>query len=98
VRRVIDEVRKNKIPVVFSESTISDKPGRDRMLIVAAAVAIASSVLGTIASFHINGSSGPCIVLIQAAFFGLALLRDQALRRRHPSAQRAALDPGAGAG
>lgn len=28
VRHVIDEVRKNKIPVVFSESTISDKPAR----------------------------------------------------------------------
>jgi manganese/iron transport system substrate-binding protein len=28
VRRVIDEVRKNKIPVLFSESTISDKPAR----------------------------------------------------------------------
>jgi manganese/iron transport system substrate-binding protein len=28
VRRVIDEVRRNKIPVVFSESTISDKPAR----------------------------------------------------------------------
>jgi manganese/iron transport system substrate-binding protein len=28
VRRVIDEVRKSKIPVVFSESTISDKPAR----------------------------------------------------------------------
>jgi manganese/iron transport system substrate-binding protein len=28
VRRVIDEVRLNKIPVVFSESTISDKPAR----------------------------------------------------------------------
>lgn len=28
VRRVIDAVRKNKIPVVFSESTISDKPAR----------------------------------------------------------------------
>ena len=26
--RVIDEVRKNKIPVVFSESTVSDKPAR----------------------------------------------------------------------
>jgi manganese/iron transport system substrate-binding protein len=25
---VIDEVRKNKIPVVFSESTVSDKPAR----------------------------------------------------------------------
>lgn len=28
VRRVIDEVRRNKVPVVFSESTISDKPAR----------------------------------------------------------------------
>jgi manganese/iron transport system substrate-binding protein len=28
VRRVIDEVRRHKIPVVFSESTISDKPAR----------------------------------------------------------------------
>ncbi len=28
IRRVIDEVRKSKIPVVFSESTISDKPAR----------------------------------------------------------------------
>ena len=28
VRRLIDLVRKNKIPVVFSESTISDKPAR----------------------------------------------------------------------
>ncbi len=28
VRKVVDVVRKNKIPVVFSESTISDKPAR----------------------------------------------------------------------
>ena len=28
VRRLIDLVRKNKVPVVFSESTISDKPAR----------------------------------------------------------------------
>jgi manganese/iron transport system substrate-binding protein len=28
VRRVIDEVRNNKIPVIFSESTVSDKPAR----------------------------------------------------------------------
>ena len=28
VRKVIDTVRKNKIPVIFSESTISDKPAR----------------------------------------------------------------------
>jgi manganese/iron transport system substrate-binding protein len=28
IRRVIDEVRRNKIPVLFSESTVSDKPAR----------------------------------------------------------------------
>lgn len=28
VRHVIDEVRKHKVPVVFSESTVSDKPAR----------------------------------------------------------------------
>ena len=28
VRKVIDEVRSNKIPVIFSESTVSDKPAR----------------------------------------------------------------------
>jgi manganese/iron transport system substrate-binding protein len=28
VRRVIDTVRRNRIPVVFSESTISDRPAR----------------------------------------------------------------------
>jgi hypothetical protein len=43
-------------------------------------VAISSSVLGTLVSFHINGSTGPCIVLIQAGFFALALLWDQGRR------------------
>jgi manganese/iron transport system permease protein len=54
----------------------------ERMLIVAAAVAMLSSVLGTLVSFHINGSTGPCIVLIQAGIFVLALLQDQLVRRR----------------
>jgi manganese/iron transport system permease protein len=54
----------------------------ERMLVIAAAVAIASSVLGTLVSFHINGSTGPCIVLIQAAIFALALVWDQLKRRR----------------
>jgi manganese/iron transport system permease protein len=51
------------------------------MLIVATAVAVASSVLGTLVSFHINGSTGPCIVLIQAGIFAAALARDQFARR-----------------
>jgi len=54
----------------------------DRMLLVATAVAILSSVLGTLVSFHINGSTGPCIVLIQAAIFAIALVWDQLARRR----------------
>lgn len=45
-----------------------------RMLIIAAAVAIGSSVLGTLVSFHIDGATGPCIVLIQAFVFVLAFL------------------------
>jgi len=44
----------------------------DRMLAIALAVAIGSSVVGTIVSFHIDGATGPCIVLIQAAIFLLA--------------------------
>lgn len=45
-----------------------------RMLIIAAAVAIGSSVFGTLVSFHIDGATGPCIVLIQAFVFVLAFL------------------------
>jgi manganese/iron transport system permease protein len=44
----------------------------DRMLMIAAGVAIGSSVVGTLMSFHIDGATGPCIVLIQAFVFLLA--------------------------
>jgi manganese/iron transport system permease protein len=56
------------------------------MLAISAAVAIASSVLGTLISFHIDGATGPCIVLIQAAVFFTAFLfapRSGLLRRVH---------------
>jgi len=46
----------------------------ERMLIIASVVAIGSCVLGTLVSFHIDGATGACIVLIQAAVFVLALL------------------------
>jgi manganese/iron transport system permease protein len=46
----------------------------ERMLGVAVAVAVASSVVGTLVSFHIDGATGPCIVLIQMAVFVLAFL------------------------
>jgi manganese/iron transport system permease protein len=46
----------------------------ERMLAIAAAVAIGSSVFGTLISFHIDGATGPCIVLLQMGVFLLALL------------------------
>lgn len=45
----------------------------DRMLIVAVSVAVTSSVLGTILSFHLDAATGPCIVVVQAGFFLAAL-------------------------
>lgn len=57
----------------------------ERMLALSAAVAVGSSVLGTLVSFHIDGATGPCIVLIQAAVFLAAFLlapRRGLLRRR----------------
>ncbi|MCC7254023.1 metal ABC transporter permease [Hyphomicrobium sp.] len=56
----------------------------ERMLALSAAIAIGSSVVGTLASFHIDGATGPCIVLIQAAVFLAAFLfapRSGLLRR-----------------
>jgi manganese/iron transport system permease protein len=46
----------------------------DRMLLIATSVAVASSALGTLVSFHIDGATGACIVLIQFAVFVLAFL------------------------
>ncbi len=46
----------------------------ERMLMIAAATAVGSSVIGTIVSFHIDGATGPCIVLTQMAVFLLAFM------------------------
>ena len=46
----------------------------DRMLLIAVATALASAALGTLVSFHIDGATGACIVLVQAAIFMLAFL------------------------
>lgn len=57
----------------------------EAMLGLAMAIAIGSSVLGTLISFQINAATGPAIVLIQATLFVLALLfapRGGLLRRR----------------
>jgi manganese/iron transport system permease protein len=44
------------------------------MLVIAACVAIGASFFGTLISFHIDGATGPCIVLLQAFVFVLAFL------------------------
>ena len=56
----------------------------DRMLLTALGVAIGSSVIGTLVSFHIDGATGPCIVLVQTAMFVLAFAATsvRAARRR----------------
>jgi manganese/iron transport system permease protein len=46
----------------------------ERMLAIAAAVALISAALGTIVSFHIDGATGACIVLVQSLVFVLAFL------------------------
>lgn len=46
----------------------------ERMLVIATGVALISAALGTIVSFHIDGATGACIVLIQSFFFALAFL------------------------
>ncbi|HUU66478.1 MAG TPA: metal ABC transporter permease [Methyloceanibacter sp.] len=45
-----------------------------RMLGIAVAVAMVSAALGTLVSFHINGATGACIVLVQALAFVIAFL------------------------
>ncbi len=46
----------------------------ERMLVIASAVAIGSCVVGTLVSFHIDGATGACIVLIQMTVFVGAFL------------------------
>lgn len=46
----------------------------DYMLIIATTVSVVSGLLGTIISYHIDGATGPCIILLQALFFLLALI------------------------
>jgi manganese/iron transport system permease protein len=58
-----------------------------RMLVIATAVALASAFLGTLVSYHIDGATGACIVLIQTMFFLAAFLfapKRGILRRADP--------------
>lgn len=57
----------------------------ERMLAIAASIALASAFIGTIVSFHIDGATGACIVLVQTLFFVIAFLfapKSGILRRR----------------
>lgn len=51
------------------------------MLIVASLVSVISCVLGTVLSFNIDGATGPCIVIVQAGIFVLALIYKPLLNR-----------------
>ena len=46
----------------------------DRMLIIATSVAVGSSAVGTVISFHVDGATGACIVLTQFLVFVLAFV------------------------
>ncbi len=46
----------------------------ERMLVIATAVALTSAFIGTVVSFHIDGATGACIVLVQALIFAAAFL------------------------
>lgn len=57
----------------------------EHMLGIAVAVAVGSCIAGTIASFHIDGSTGPCIVLVQMSVFMAAFAYTRILRAPQPS-------------
>lgn len=59
----------------------------ERMLAIALAVAIGSGIAGTLISFHIDGATGPTIVLIQAIMFAAAFVA--ARLRTRPEAEPA---------
>ena len=44
------------------------------MLLISLAVSVLATITGTLLSFHIDGATGPCIVLVLAAFFVLAAI------------------------
>lgn len=54
----------------------------DRMLLIASAGAIGSSLAGVMLSFHIDSAPGPTIVVLQSVVVGLAILYRVRLGRR----------------
>lgn len=46
----------------------------ERMLLIATFTSVLSGIFGTLCSYHLNADIGPCIILLQAVFFFMALL------------------------
>lgn len=59
----------------------------ERMVLVATLVSVISCIAGTLISFYIDGATGPCIVIVQALFFTLALTYHQLKLRRQSASQ-----------
>ncbi|KHT08151.1 metal ABC transporter permease [Pectobacterium brasiliense] len=59
----------------------------ERMVLVATLVSVISCIAGTLISFYIDGATGPCIVIVQAVFFTLALTYHQLKLRRQATSQ-----------
>ncbi|WP_323665527.1 metal ABC transporter permease [Pectobacterium punjabense] len=59
----------------------------DYMVLVATLVSVISCIVGTLISFYIDGATGPCIVIVQALFFTLALTYHQLKLRRQAASQ-----------
>ncbi|MBN7766429.1 metal ABC transporter permease [Pectobacterium brasiliense] len=59
----------------------------ERMVLVATLVSVTSCIAGTLISFYIDGATGPCIVIVQALFFTLALTYHQLKLRRQATSQ-----------
>ncbi|MBN3159776.1 metal ABC transporter permease [Pectobacterium brasiliense] len=59
----------------------------ERMVLVATLVSVISCIVGTLISFYIDGATGPCIVIVQALFFTLALTYHQLKLRRQATSQ-----------
>ncbi|MGY4677620.1 metal ABC transporter permease [Pasteurella sp. P03HT] len=55
----------------------------DHMLLIAMSMSVATSILGTIISYHIDAATGPCIILLQATAFMCALIYQKIKLNKH---------------
>ena len=54
----------------------------ETMMAIAFGSAVGSCIIGTLLSFHVDGATGPCIVLVQTTIFLVALVRSVSRTRR----------------